>query len=199
MEFRKQTPRKSRRSRWLLVGCLLLLVSLALPVSAGPGVAGLMKALELSGYPSDWRPPNFQTRTPEGVPVSLVDFRGRVVLVNFWATWCVPCLEEMPAFERLHREFARKGLTVLGINVQEEEQVIRDFRRKLGLTFPLLLDPNLDIYRAFGVVGLPTTYLLGRDGRPVALAVGKREWAGEEARALIRLLLAEPIPAKDPQ
>ena len=199
MKFDNRPPRKSRRSRWLVVGCVLLLVSLALPAAARPGLSELIDALELSGYPPDWRPPHFQTRTPEGVPVSLADFRGRVVLVNFWASWCVPCLEEMPAFEQLHRDFAPEGLTVLGINLKEEEQIIRDFGRLLGLTFALVLDPKGEISSAYGVVALPVTFLLGRDGRPVALAVGKREWAGEEARALIRLLLAEPIPAKHTQ
>lgn len=118
------------------------------------------------------------------------------MLLNFWATWCQPCLEEMPALQRLHRDFAPEGLTVLGINAGETEQFISRFARRVGVTFSLVLDPKGKISRAYGVVGLPTTFLLGRDGRPVALAVGTRKWAGEEARALIRILLAKSNTAK---
>jgi peroxiredoxin len=105
----------------------------------------------------------------------------------------------MSVFERLHLEFVARGLSVVGINVRERTATVRAYSKELGLTFPLVLDPQGKIYAAYGVIGLPTTFLIDRDGRPVALAVGPREWAGAPARALIQALLAEPAPLKEMQ
>jgi thiol-disulfide isomerase/thioredoxin len=128
--------------------------------------------------------------------VSLADLRGRVVLVNFWASWCAECRPEMPLLERLHRDFAAQGLTVLGINVREETHCVQHYARGLDLTFALILDPQGEISRFYGVIGLPTTFLVARDRRPVALATGPRAWGSAEARALIQALLAESVAHK---
>lgn len=122
------------------------------------------------------------------------DLRGKVVLMNFWASWCAECRPEMPVLERLHREFAAQGFAVIGINAREGSEAIRRYASELGLTFPLVLDRDGTINALYGVVGLPTTFIVGRDGRAVALAVGPREWASTPARALIQALLAEPAP-----
>ena len=98
----------------------------------------------------------------------------------------------MSLFERLHRDFAAQGLTVLGINFREEPHRIQQYAEELGLTFALVLDSQGEFSRLYGVIGLPTTFLVARDGRPVALAIGPRAWGGAEARALIETLLAEP-------
>jgi peroxiredoxin len=157
-----------------------------------PTLTELLRALNLSAYPPGLWPPPFTGRTTTGQVVSLADLQGQVVLVNFWASWCTECRPEMPLFERLHQDFAAQGLTVLGINVREGTQRIEQYARELGLTFPSVLDPQGDTSRAYGVIGLPTTFLVGRDGRPVALAIGARAWGSAEAQALIQALLAEP-------
>jgi peroxiredoxin len=158
---------------------------------------GLLEALNLAGYPPGEKPPEFSGRTPEGQTVSLAGLRGKVVLLNFWATWCLECRPEMPVFEQLHRDFAGKGLTILGINVREETSAISGYAKELGLTFPLVLDPRGEITLSYGVIGLPTTFLIGRDGRAVARAIGSREWGAAPGRALIQALLAEPtIPGR---
>ena len=175
-----------------LGGSFALLTLLGLPATGQLPLSELVGGLKLSAYPSGWRPPPFAAGTAAGQKVSLADFEGRVVLLNFWATWCSSCLREMPGFEQVHREYAAAGLTVLGVNIQEDEQAIQGYGHKLGLSFPLVLDVNGKISRAYGVLGLPSTYLIGRDGRPVALAVGSREWESPPARALIEALLAEP-------
>ena len=125
--------------------------------------------------------------------MSVAELRGRVVLMNFWATWCVECRPEMPLFERLHQDFVAQGLTVMGMNVREETARIQRYAREFGLTYLLVLDPEGAITKAYGVIGLPTTFLIGRDGRPVALAIGPRAWGGAEARALVQALLAEAV------
>jgi peroxiredoxin len=161
-----------------------------------PVLLELLKALNLSGYPSLMHPPEFSGFTASGQSISLAGLSGRVVLLNFWASWCLECRPEMPALERLHREFSARGLAVVGINAREGTATIREYAKELGLTFPLIPDPKGTINAAYGVIGLPTTFLVGRDGRPVALAVGPREWSGKTARAIIEALLAEPSPLK---
>ncbi len=175
-----------------------LLAVIAILVSQAPGQSaenGLLRALDLGGYAPRQRPPDFRAFTPDGQALSLAGLRRRVVLLTFWATWCLPCREEMPAFEQLHREFGAEGLTVLGVNVREEGPAIRRYAQELVLTFPLVLDPEGKTQMSYGVVGLPTSFLIGRDGHAVARAIGPREWGSAPARALIRALLAEP-PAR---
>jgi peroxiredoxin len=162
-----------------------------------PALAELLRALNLSAYPSGLWPPPFTGQMTTGQAVSLADFQGRVVLVTFWASWCAECRPEMPLFERLHRDFAARGLTVLGINFAEEQSRVQQYAEELGLTFALVLDPQGELSRLYGVIGLPTTFLVARDGRPVALAIGPRAWESAEARALIQALLAESVVHKD--
>jgi peroxiredoxin len=103
----------------------------------------------------------------------------------------------MPAFEQLHRKFVGKGLVILGINAREGTPAIQKFAKELNLTFPLVLDSTGEINAAYGVIGLPTTFLIGSDGRSVARGVGPREWTGGPALALIQSLLAEPAVLRD--
>jgi peroxiredoxin len=103
----------------------------------------------------------------------------------------------MPVFEQLYREFSAQGLSVIGINAREGTAAVREYSKELGFTFPLVLDLSGEINAAYGVIGLPTSFLIGRDGRAVALAVGRREWNGKPARALLQALLAEPAALKE--
>jgi peroxiredoxin len=132
---------------WGLIGLGLMLTPSAM---GQPTLTELLRALNLSAYPSGLWPPPFTGQTTTGQVVSLADLQGRLVLVNFWASWCAECRPEMPLFERLHQDFAAPGLTVLGINVREGTQRIEQYVRELGLTFPLVLDPQGDISRAYG-------------------------------------------------
>jgi thiol-disulfide isomerase/thioredoxin len=166
-------------------------------LGAGPAAAeqadvtALLKPLDLHRYSSRTMPPLFDGRTLNG-GLSIADFRGKVVLVNFWASWCAECRPEMPVLERLHRELGRQGLAVVGINAREGAGTVRRYATELGLTFPLVLDVEGRINAQYGVIGLPTTFVIGRNGRAVAFAVGAREWGGAPARALLAALLAEP-------
>lgn len=140
--------------------------------------------------------PEFVGQTLDRKTISLANLQGKVILLNFWATWCNECRSKMPMFERLHREFATQGLSVIGINARERTATVREYSKELGLTFPLVLDSRGEISAAYGVIGLPTTFLIRRDGQAVALAVGSREWASAPARALIQTLLAKPAAPK---
>ena len=180
-----------------IAGVLIAIATiLGAPESSRAEVAELLQKLNLTTYSRSTIPPEFNGRMTDGREVSLASLQGKVVLLNFWATWCLECRPEMPAFERLHREFSVQGLAVVGINAREDLTTIREYAKELGLSFPLISDPTGKINSAYGVIGLPTTFLIGRSGRAVALAIGPREWSGKPARALIQTLLAEPAALK---
>jgi len=181
------------RGRWRTGG--LLVVALCSPASGDPSaVTSLLQPLEFVGYRSGTMPPQFRGPTLDAGPLSLAELRGKVVLVNFWASWCLECRPEMPVLERLHREFTPRGLAVVGVNAREHTSAVGRYARELGLTFPLVLDPGGKINTLYGVIGLPTTFVVARDGRAVAFAIGPRDWGSAPARALIETLLAEPPP-----
>jgi thiol-disulfide isomerase/thioredoxin len=96
--------------------------------------------------------------------LDLTQYRGKVVLLNFWATWCVPCRSEMPTFERAQQQYRDQGLVVLGVDFQENDADVRAFQREIGVTFPSAVDRNGDVARLWRATGLPTTFLIDREG-----------------------------------
>jgi len=120
--------------------------------------------------------------------VSLADFKGKVVVVNFWATWCPPCRREMPSLERLYQQSKEQGIAVLAVNVAEDLETVFSFRGTIEPqpSFPILLDSNAATLDAWQVKGLPTTYIVAPDGRLAYRAVGGREFDHPE---LIKQLL----------
>jgi peroxiredoxin len=109
--------------------------------------------------------PDFTLSTLDGRPVSLSDYRGQVVLINFWATWCPSCIAEMPAYEAVYRERPPGEFMVLGVNLQEEEEYVQRFSAGLGLTFPILLDSDGQVtIRDYQVVGMPGSIIIDRQG-----------------------------------
>jgi thiol-disulfide isomerase/thioredoxin len=122
---------------------------------------------------------------------TLADYKGKVVLLNVWATWCEPCRVEMPSIEKLHREFGPHGLSVVAISVDDPgaEQRIRDFVKELGLTFEVLHDPKQVTTRNYQITGYPETFLIARDGVIRKKLIGASDWSSEGNRALVRELL----------
>ncbi|MBL8075853.1 MAG: TlpA family protein disulfide reductase [Nitrospira sp.] len=139
---------------------------------------------------SDERPaPSFRLTSLDGTPVDSMQLRGKVLLVNFWATWCGPCKEEMPALERLKSIFANKEFELLAVTTDQQREGIRKYVATLGLHFPVLIDERKEVSAAFGVRGLPTTVLIDKQGRMAALVVGPRQWDGPESVTLIQALM----------
>ncbi len=133
----------------------------------------------------------------DGARVRLADFKGRVVLLNFWATWCAPCILEMPSLDRLQATLGDPGLAVLAVSIDRGgAKVIRPFAERLELEhLGLYHDDKGALFRAFGVTGLPTTFLIDRRGQIVGAYPGAAEWDGPEARALIEHYLRQPAGA----
>jgi peroxiredoxin len=130
--------------------------------------------------------PEFSLNTPDGKKISLKDFRGKVVLLNFWATWCEPCREEMPAMEKLYNEYKEKNFVVLAVAVKDRKQDAVDFVKELKITYPIALDPQAQVGNLYGAWGLPATYLIGPKGEGLARGWGPAEWYGPAARKLIK-------------
>src|ERR671924_1263598 len=105
--------------------------------------------------------PDFTLPTTDGKQVSLRDYRGKVVFLNFWATWCIPCREEMPGLEQLHQTYHAQDLAILSIDLKESADQVKAFFQKHSLSFPALLDQNGLVFRDYLVAGMPTTYLIG--------------------------------------
>ena len=135
-------------------------------------------------------PPLRLPRLNGGV-TSLADHGDKLVVVNFWATWCQPCTVEMPTLEALWREYRDRGLVVLAVSVDRDapRPVLDPYVERLGLTFPILLDADLAASRAWRVTGLPATFLVRPGGAAAGMAFGAREWNSAEMRVLLETLL----------
>jgi peroxiredoxin len=114
--------------------------------------------------PDPYPAPLFELAGLDGKEVSLSDFRGKPVLINFWASWCIPCLNEMPFIEKTYRKQKGDGLAVLMLNVKEPSDVVRKFAKDHGYTFTILMDRDGKINNSYQVFGLPSSYFVDRDG-----------------------------------
>jgi len=133
--------------------------------------------------------PDFTLSTPEGRKISLKDFRGKIVFLNFWASWCTPCREEMPAMEKLYQEFRGQNFVVLAVNVQDRKQDAVSFVKEMKINYPIAIDPDGQVGLLYGAWGLPTTYLIGPKGEGLARVWGPANWYGPAARKLIKELV----------
>ncbi len=168
---------------------MALLLALALP-----GVAGgdPMEALQVIQPKQRMEAPEIELDRLGGDRESVRNYAGDLVLVHFFATWCLPCRQELPAVEVLWKRYRARGFTVLAVAADVgNPRAVEEFAAELGLTFPVLLDPKGTMRREYEVVGLPYSYLVGRDGRFRGKIIGERKWSGPEAVAVIEQLLAE--------
>jgi len=163
----------------ILIAGLLIVFMFASCTAAKPPSIDTLKELGMQPIPGDREVPNISFRELDGTPVSLEDYRGSVVLLNFWASWCPPCRAEMPSMGRLAEELKGGDFIMIPINVQEPPALVRAFIEEYEVDFPVYLDEQAEAARAMGVNGLPTTVLIDRNGYAVALAVGALEWDDE--------------------
>jgi peroxiredoxin len=180
------------RAQWLVV------LALVAVLAGGLTAATLLLGDDLFPVEAGSRAPDFSAVTLDEPPVrrTLADYRGKVVLLNVWATWCAPCVWEMPSMERLHRVFGDSGLAIVAVSVDElpgSKEAIRDFVGEHGLTFEVLHDPAKEITRTYKVSGYPESFVIGRDGI-VRRKVYVQDWSTAANRALIAQLLREEVP-----
>lgn len=163
------------------VGTLVLALAIAATVRPQGGL------VEVASPAPDFHATNLAT----GRPASLADYRGKVILLNVWATWCEPCRVEMPSMERVHRKFAGTDFRVVAVSVDlEDSSVVSAFARDLGLTFDILHDPTTAIHRIYQTAGrVPESWVIDREGVIVKKEIGARQWDGPVTETLIRRLL----------
>ena len=126
--------------------------------------------------------PNFSLPDLDGQMVSLADYRGKVVLLNIWATWCPPCLEEMPSMEKLYQELKGEGFEILAVSIDESgAQDVLPFMQKHKLSFPALTDSKGAIKNLYQTTGVPESFIIDKDGILVEKVIGPRNWAIPEA------------------
>ena len=135
------------------------------------------------------RPVEIQLKDVYGNTVRLSDLRGKVVFLNFWATWCAACVVEMPSMEKLHGRLKDKDFVMVAINVQESDTQVKAFFEKMKLSFTALLDSNGEVATGFSINALPTTFVLDKEGRIVGAAIGPREWDSRASIALFEYLI----------
>jgi len=136
------------------------------------------------------RAPEFRLQALDGSAVSLADFRGKVVMVHFWATWCPPCVEEMPMIEQLYRSLGSTDFKILTVSVDEGGAgAVAEFMQKNGLSLPALLDPGRSVAGLYGTFKFPETYILDRRGVVKYKAIGPRNWTAPANMNAIRELI----------
>jgi peroxiredoxin len=167
-------------------------------ILGGLGFLGALAALVVFAMPTyrqgersiAGRPaPDFEM-VLDGKPTRLQDLRGKVVVLDFWASWCPPCVEETPALIALHRDISQRGGMVLGISLDDDPSAYENFLKEHNVNFPTYLDKTKTIPATYGTSMYPEAYIIGRDGRIVRKVVGPQNWVGAEMTAIFDALLS---------
>jgi len=173
----------NRQRQW--TAALASLATVAFAVTLVAKLRPRIRPLE----PGDSAPP-FQAQRLDNKPATLADYRGKVILLNVWATWCVPCRAEMPSMQRLQREFAGSDFHVVAVSVdQEGPEIVISFARELGLSFDILHDRAGEIQRTYRTSGVPESWVIDRHGTIVKKVIGATQWDSPVNTALVGALL----------
>ena len=133
--------------------------------------------------------PDFTLRSSSGKNLKLSEYRGQVIMLNFWATWCAPCREEMPQLNRLYEQYRRGGFVLLGVNIDDKPKAAEDLAQQLKLTFPVLFDADKQVSRRYDVDAMPSTLLIDRDGNVQYIHRGYRAGVEKQYEEKLRELL----------
>jgi peroxiredoxin len=178
------------KQQWLVV------LGIVAVLAGGAFAASYFLKDELTSVSVGSEAPGFAAKTLTATPAmkTLTDYRGDVVLLNIWATWCIPCRTEMPSIEAVHQTLGPKGLKVVAISIDDEgaEQKIRDFAKEFTLSFEMLHDPAGTIQGIYRTTGVPETFVIGRDGVIRKKWIGAEDWNSDGNQRLLSSLLAEP-------
>lgn len=183
----------TNRQQWAIVGGIVACLGLGLWVATR--VLGSELFPVSVGSPA----PDFAAKTLDAQPrtKTIADYKGEVVLLNIWATWCGPCRVEMPSIEALHRALGPQGLKVVAVSVDDpgSEDAIREFAKEYGLTFEMLHDETGRIRQAYQTTGVPETFVIGRDGLIRRKVIAAANWNSPDNRKLLAQLMGVPVPA----
>lgn len=152
------------------------------------------------GFKPGGAPPPVDLVRLDGTKTTLDEFKGKVVLINFWATWCSPCVDELPALERLYNRLKDRGFIVVGVSIDDQKTEILEFQRRFGLTYPLLIDQSGEGKLKYGLSGVPESFFLDKEGRfilfpdpedsgLVVRIIGPRDWSSAAFEATLKSIL----------
>jgi peroxiredoxin len=144
-------------------------------------------------FPNSTSQVELQLQDLNGADVNISDFRGKIVFLNFWATWCPTCVVEMPSMEKLHRKLNDMDFALVTVSIQDSATQVKRFFKQHKLTFTALLDSSGKTVPGFGIRAIPTTLILDKTGRIIGRVMGPREWDSRESLAMFELLVAEPL------
>ena len=183
-------------TRWAMwrLGCSLFLL---LSCAAIPAVAAEDPARELDLIKPRRHEPakDFKVAALDGSRLTLAELKGKVVMLNLWATWCAPCKEEMPAMERLWQRYRGQGLVVVALSMDSAgAKVVKPFIEHAKFTYPVALDPRMEVAQLYGARSVPSTFIIDRSGALRAIALGPRDWDGKAALAYFDALLKDGKP-----
>ena len=147
---------------------------------------------EIGGYSPDFTLPAVDTGSSTPSPIHLRELRGHVVLVNFWATWCPPCVEETPSLEAFSNKMRQLGVEVIGVSVDQDPETLKKFISDHRLTFPIARDPDQIVSSKFGTRMFPETYILDRDGRVAEKIIGAKDWEDPLMVSFVESLAGPP-------
>jgi peroxiredoxin len=161
----------------------------------GADNADYFEGLGIHRFEDKFKAPDFSLKNLEGEAVNLENLKGKIVFLNFWATWCPACRDEMPSMEKLYTKFKDKDFIMLAVNLREKPKTVRSFKEEYRLNFPILLDTDGSVSYRYGVRSIPATFLIDREGHLIGRAVGARDWASDLAFNLINQLTSQPALA----
>lgn len=133
--------------------------------------------------------PGFSITTDNGRTISRDNFGGRLLVLHFWATWCPPCVEEIPSLNAFQKQFASSGVVVLGVSVDKNQQAYSNFLRRFGVRFDTARDPSAELPASYGTYQYPETYIINSSGKVVQKIIANRDWTSAEMAALVKSLL----------
>jgi peroxiredoxin len=156
------------------------------------GFTALLLALPLAAAVDTNSPaPDFTLNAQAGKPVELTQFKGQVVMLNFWASWCGPCRQEMPLLDSIYKKYGKLGFTMIGVNVEPDSKAANDWLKQTPVTFPILYDTDSKVSKLYGVSGMPSTVIVDRKGTVRMIHRGYKPGDEEEYLSSIRTLMRE--------
>jgi thiol-disulfide isomerase/thioredoxin len=179
-----------------LVAAVIFLFCACTAKAQSEDASGTAKAFDEAGLrllSSKVSPRDFSLSLLEGETRSLSSYKGKVVFLNFWATWCGPCRVEMPSMEALYNKFSDKGLEILAVNSGEDQATVRSFLKNEGFSFSALLDLDRRVSANYGIQAIPTTFLIDRDGMIILRLVGSIDWNTPKIHAALESLLSNGL------
>ncbi len=180
------------REKAFIYSLFIILVSFTLSFSSEKSREELFLKTGIQPIKGDTKAPNFYLEDLNGKKLELKNFTRKVIFLNFWATWCGPCKEEMPSMETLYQQFKEKDFVFLSISVDfEGKKAVKEFIQKNRYTFPVLLDPKCSVLDLYEVKRIPTSIIIDKNGKVIGRATGPKNWKSHEVTSLFDILIGK--------